>query len=182
MKIRFVSSNDRKIREVCEIASALGLDVLPYPVEIEELQSDDMQLLVSTKLLAAFRLIGKPVFVEHTGLEIPSLNGFPGGLTQRFWDMLQAERFAALIGQLDDPRAIGRTLIGYCDGRKRHFFEGRLEGRIAAEPSSDRAFEWDSVFIPDGQERTLAELGETKNELSMRRRALEAFVEHLRNT
>ncbi|WP_120993659.1 non-canonical purine NTP pyrophosphatase [Stutzerimonas urumqiensis] len=180
MKIRFACSNERKTREVCDIAATLGLDVRAYPLEHEELHSDDIEQLADINLLAAFRLLGKPVFVEYSGLEIPSLNGFPGGLTQRLWDMLQAERFAALIGQFEDPRATARSVIGYCDGRKRHFFEGRLDGRIVTEPAADRSSQWDSVFVPEGYDRTLADLGEQKNELSMRRRALEAFASFLR--
>src|SRR3546814_19463945 len=102
--------------------------------------------LVSDKLLVAFKMIGKPVFVEHTGLFINSLNGFPGGLTQIFWDRLQAERFSELIGRLDDPAAEARTLIGYCDGRKRHFFEGVVAGRIAPSRSEEHTSELQSLM------------------------------------
>ena len=108
-------------------------------------------------------MIGKPVFVEHTGLFINSLNGFPGGLTQIFWDRLQAERFSELIGRLGDPAAEARTLIGYCDGRKRHFFEGVVPGRISPSPAGHGGFEWDDVFIPEGQNQTFAQLGTQKN-------------------
>ena len=76
-------------------------DRLFDPVKIEELRTEDLRLLVSDKLLRAFKMIGKPVFVEHTGLFIRSLNGFPGGLTQTFWDKLQAAGFSELIGRLD---------------------------------------------------------------------------------
>ncbi|MBE7373727.1 non-canonical purine NTP pyrophosphatase [Pseudomonas lopnurensis] len=180
MKIRFASINQQKIREVREILEPSGIEVLPFPVRIEELRTEDLQQLVSDKLLAAFKLIGKPVFVEHTGLFIRSLNGFPGGLTQIFWERLQAERFSELISRLDDPAAEAKTLIGYCDGRKRHFFEGVVAGRISPKPAGRGGFEWDDVFIPDGQSRTFAELGGRKNGLSMRRHALDAFVGFLK--
>jgi len=182
MKIRFASINQQKIREVCEILEPSGIEVKPFPLRIEELRTEDLQQLVSDKLLTAFKLIGKPVFVEHTGLFVKSLNGFPGGLTQIFWDRLQAERFSELIGRLDDPAAEARTLIGYCDGRKRHFFEGIVAGRISSSPAGHGGFEWDDVFIPDGHNETFAQLGKQKNGLSMRRRALDAFVTFLRES
>ena len=141
MKIRFASINPQKILEVCEILQPSGIEVKPFPIRIEELRTEDLHQLVSDKLLVAFKMIGKPVFVEHTGLFINSLNGFPGGLTQIFWDRLQAERFSELIGRLDDPAAEARTLIGYCDGRKRHFFEGVVAGRIAPSPAGHGGFE-----------------------------------------
>jgi inosine/xanthosine triphosphate pyrophosphatase family protein len=43
-------------------------------------------------------------------------------------------------------------------------------------------FEWDDVFIPEGQNQTFAQLGTQKNGLSMRRRALDAFVTFLRES
>jgi len=84
MKIRFASINPQKILEVCEILQPSGIEVKPFPIRIEELRTEDLHQLVSDKLLVAFKMIGKPVFVEHTGLFINSLNGFPGGLTQIF--------------------------------------------------------------------------------------------------
>jgi XTP/dITP diphosphohydrolase len=180
MKIRFASVNERKIQEVREILGPCGIEIVPFPLKIEELRTEDLRLLVSDKLLTAFKMIGKPVFVEHTGLFINSLNGFPGGLTQTFWDRLQAAGFSELIGHLDDPSAVARTLIGYCDGRKRHFFESSVRGRIAPQPAGAEGFEWDNVFIPDGQPDTIAQTAYQRGGASMRKHALDAFVAYLR--
>lgn len=128
MKIRFASVNEQKIRDAEEFLGKSGIEIVKFPVRIVETQTEDLNKLVSDKLLDAFKLIGKPVFVEHSGLFINSLNGFPGGLTQTFWDRLHAIRFSDLIGSLDDPSAVARTLIGYCDRRKRHFFKGEVTG------------------------------------------------------
>src|SRR3546814_12105715 len=70
MKIRFASINPQKILEVCEILQPSGIEVKPFPIRIEELRTEDLHQLVSDKLLVAFKMIGKPVFVEHTGLFI----------------------------------------------------------------------------------------------------------------
>lgn len=182
MKIRFASVNQQKIREVRDFLGQSGIEIIDFPVRIAETQTEDLNRLVSDKLLDAFKLIGKPVFVEHSGLFIDSLNGFPGGLTQIFWDRLHAARFSELIGGLDDPSAAARTLIGYCDGRKLHFFEGEVRGTIAQQPAGGEGFEWDNVFIPDGYSCTFAELGGGHSDLSMRKRALDAFLAHLRGT
>lgn len=182
MKIHFASVNEQKIREVHHFLGQSGVEIVNFPVRITETQTEDLHRLVSDKLLTAFKLIGKPVFVEHSGLFINSLNGFPGGLTQTFWDRLQAVRFSEVIGQLDDPSAVARTIIGYCDGRKRHFFEGAVSGTISYRPAGNEGLEWDHVFVPDGHSSTFAELGEGPNYLTMRKRALDAFVAHLRAT
>jgi XTP/dITP diphosphohydrolase len=174
MKIRFISANELKIEEASTILAPSGIEVVAVAMKIEELQTEDVQSLVRDKALKAFAAVGKPLFVEHTGLEIASLNGFPSGLTQIFWDTLKEDRFASFVGGLPDPSAIARTLIGYCDGRTISFFEGKIAGKIANAPAGSRDFQWDCVFIPQGETQTFAELGGArKNEISMRRLALD---------
>lgn len=179
MKIRFVSSNKHKLAEVSAILTPVGVEVVPTTIKIEELQTNDVGVLVRDKLIKAFRRIGRPLFVEHTGLYIDGLNGFPAGLTQVFWDSLQADKFAEIIGNLPDSRLIAKTVLGYCDGRRFHLFEGEISGRVPKAPAGNRDFQWDCVFIPDGKTQTFAELGPEKNEISMRRKALDGFAAFL---
>jgi XTP/dITP diphosphohydrolase len=179
MRLRFLSGNANKIAEAKAILAGAGFDLIAVQKKLDEIQSADVELLVRDKCVKAFRLIGRPVFVEHTGLYIEALNGFPGGLTQIFWDTLGAERVAALFAREDDGRAVARTRIGYCDGRCVHQFEGEVSGRLARAPRGE-ASQWDCVFIPDGSEETFAEMGERKNEISMRRKALDGFVAFLK--
>ena len=178
-KLRFVSRNKLKLAEAASILGPLGVLVAPVEQVIEELQTTDTTSLVRDKALKAFRYLGEPLFVEHTGLYLERLNGFPGGLTQIFWDSLEADRFCALFGGGAD-KVLAKTLIGYIDGKKCHFFEGDIAGRISLEPRGPRDFQWDCVFIPDGFTETFAELGDRKNEISMRRRALDKFAGFLK--
>ncbi len=173
MEIGFVSSNPFKIAEAKAIFENSGIHIRPYKFKIEEIQTLDVENLVKDKLLKAFSKVGRPLFVEHTGLYIPALNNFPGGLTQIFWDSLQADLFAKIIGNLDNPEAIAITKIAYCDGRKIHICQGQISGIITKEPRGNRDFQWDCVFIPKGKDKTFSELGEEKNMISMRKLALE---------
>ena len=99
LEIRFVSSNRFKIAEAQQILGKHSISVVPSALKIDELQTEDTSKLVRDKLLKAFRRIGRPLFVEHTGLYLDHLGGLPGGLTQIFWDKLQADRFAELFGK-----------------------------------------------------------------------------------
>ena len=180
MNIRFLSSNPHKIREVQEILREANVNIVPSSMKIEELQTEDVHKLVRDKTLKAFKAIGKPLFVEHTGLYIKSLNDFPGGLTQIFWDKLEAEKFASIIGNLSNTELTAKTIIGYCDSRKIHIFEGAVEGTVPDTPRGNRDFQWDCVFIPTGYSETFAEMGDKKNEISMRRKALDKFCHYLK--
>lgn len=183
MRLRFLSNNKYKIAEVRSILGTIGVDVVPVGKKIEEIQTTDIEKLVRDKCVKAFRIIGRPLFVEHTGLFIEKMNHFPGGLTQIFWDTLDADRVSSLFGQGDDSRVLAKTRIGYCDGRRIHQFEGEISGRLSPQPQGNRDFQWDCVFVPDGSSQTFAEMGEdAKNAISMRRKALDVFAEYLRTS
>jgi XTP/dITP diphosphohydrolase len=131
--------------------------------------------------LRAFSKIGRELFVEHTGLKLKALNGLPGGLTQVFWDSLKADKTSELFGSDEENTVEAVTDLCYIDGKQFHEFRGVISGRISKQPRGSRDFQWDCVFIPDKQDQTFAEMGsEEKNKISMRRKALDAFAEFLR--
>ena len=179
MEIRFVTNNPRKAIEVKEILGNIGVSIVDVSLKIHEIQTEDIHDIVRDKVLKAFNIIGRPIFIEHTGLYINSLQGFPGGLTQVFWDKLKADNFSKLLGSLDNTELTAKTVIAFCDSKKIHVFEGEVEGNIAEEPRGSRDFQWDCIFIPKGYDKTFAELGENKNEISMRKIAFDRFREFL---
>lgn len=181
MKIRFLSANQHKLEEVRKILEPAGVEVLAVKEKIEELQTEDVERLVRDKLSKAFSIIGRPLFVEHTGLYLAGMNGLPAGLTQIFWDKLEADKFTALVRGIGDPSVTAKTVLGYCDGRQIHMFSGEVQGTVPEHPVGPRDFQWDCVFVPNGHTETFAEMGDRKNEISMRRRALDAFAEFLKS-
>ncbi len=178
--LRFLSGNSHKIKEVKTILSKTDVEIVPVDYKINEIQTIDTPALVRDKCIKAFQRVSRPIFVEHTSLHITPLNGFPGGLTQVFWDSLKADIVTEIFGSMADPSVRATTRIAYCDGKKVHQFEGEISGKISTEPRGNRDFQWDCIFIPDGETQTFAEMGEKKNEISMRRKALEKFSKFLK--
>ncbi|APX94194.1 non-canonical purine NTP pyrophosphatase [Halomonas sp. 1513] len=181
LEIRFLSQNQFKVTEARSILENTGVSVVPIPSKVEELQTEDSKRLVKDKAIKAFKQVGRPLFVEHTGLYIDYMNGLPGGLTQIFWDNLQADKFCQLFGAASQSSLEAKTIIGFIDGQKFFSFEGAIRGHVASEPRGDRSFQWDCVFVPEGHNSTFAEMGEYKHKISMRRRALDQFSEFLKN-
>lgn len=181
MKLRFVSRNEYKLAEAKLILERVGIEIVPLKETIEELQTIDASRLVCDKAFRAFSKIGRPLFVEHTGLRLKALNGLPGGLTQVFWDALQADRMSQLFGSDEQGTVEAITDLCYIDGQRFHEFKGTILGRVSKEPKGPRDFQWDCIFIPDESSQTFAEMGqEQKNKISMRRKALDQFAEFLR--
>jgi XTP/dITP diphosphohydrolase len=112
---------------------------------------------------------------EDSGLEVQTLGGRPGVRSARY-GAEGAEAIERLLGELrgiDDRTAryvCELVLIAPDGGELRG--TGVFEGRIAEEPHGSEGFGYDPVFIPDGEERTVAELGnEWKSYNSHRARA-----------
>ncbi len=179
ISLRFLSGNKHKIIEAQRILGFLDINIVPVTRKIEELQTTDTEKLVRDKVLKAYGMTGRPLFVEHTGLYLDHLNGFPGGLTQVFWDTLGPDRFSEMFGNIPNTRVIAKTIIAYTDGQKIYSFHGEISGYIAPKPQGDREFQWDCVFIPEGYNKTFSEIGEEKDKISMRRKALDLFANHL---
>jgi XTP/dITP diphosphohydrolase len=91
---------------------------------------------------------------------------------------------AKLLGELEgveqrDARYVSELVLLSADGRELRG-TGTLEGRIAHEPAGSEGFGYDPIFVPNGEERTVAELGdEWKAECSHRARAARALLEAL---
>jgi len=183
MIIYFASNNEYKSKELLDIINPElpeAMEIRALKMKIEEIQSSDSEKIVRDKVVKAFSKVRRPLFVGHTGLYIEHFGDLPGGLTQTVWESLQADKFCEFFGRTENTAAVARTMLGYCDGRSILTFEGEVKGRIAVEPRGDRSFQWDCVFIPEGHDRTFAEMGDLKNEMSSRRLALQALVKHLK--
>lgn len=182
MKLLFLSSNPYKINEIGSLLKLFAVDLEAVSTKIHEIQSEDMKEIVFDKAIKGFREIGRPFFVEQTGLYIKDFANLPGGLTQIFWDSLQADKFCEYFSKTRTSIVTATTVLGYCDGKNIHIFEGQIDGVIVPEPRGDSAFQWDCVFQPNGYTQTFAEMGDMKNEISMRRIALEKLKDFVEGT
>jgi XTP/dITP diphosphohydrolase len=171
--IYLATNNIYKVEEVQAIATPFGFKIERFTCNIRELQTTDRKQLIRHKTVEAFTLLRCPVLVDHASLEIESLHGMPGTLTQLFWDNLQG-RICDVVAALGDTRARAICTVGYCDGRKLYDDEGIVEGNISSKPIGKRDFQWDTIFIPDTETRTYAEMTiPEKNAISQRKIAFE---------
>jgi XTP/dITP diphosphohydrolase len=124
------------------------------------------------------------VLAEDSGLEVESLGGRPGVLSARYAPE-GAPAVAKLLGELadvDDRRAryVSELVLLAPDGSELRG-TGTLEGRIAKEAAGSEGFGYDPIFVPDGEEQTVAELGnDWKERNSHRARAARALLAALR--
>jgi XTP/dITP diphosphohydrolase len=132
-----------------------------------------------------FSKTGKNCFAEDTGLEIAALNGEPGVRTARYAgegknNIDNIKLVLAKMQGKTNRTAIFRTVIAFVEKGKPSFFEGKIYGSISLEISGKNGFGYDPVFIPDGFDKTFAELDSpVKNTISHRAKAFKAFQSYL---
>ena len=117
---------------------------------------------------------------EDSGIEVDALGGRPGIASARW----ASDPVARLLEELEGVEERGARYVCelVCLSPELEEFRGRgvLEGRIAHEPRGSEGFGYDPIFVPEGQERTVAELGnEWKARNSHRARAARALLEAL---
>jgi XTP/dITP diphosphohydrolase len=124
------------------------------------------------------------VLAEDSGLEVEALGGRPGVLSARYAPE-GPPAVAKLLGELEgiedrEARYVSELVLLSPDGRELRG-TGTLEGRIAEHAAGSEGFGYDPIFVPDGEDSTVAELGnEWKAENSHRVRAARALLAALR--
>ena len=123
------------------------------------------------------------VLAEDSGLEVDALGGRPGVHSARYAPE-GAPAIANLLGELGSikerrARYVSELVLLAPDGTE-YRGTGTLDGRIAGEPSGTEGFGYDPVFVPVGEERTVADLGDGWKALnSHRARAAQALLRAL---
>ncbi len=176
----FVTSSADKHREAQAI---LGVPIERDPLDLPEPQGLDVVAVAREKARGAHRLLGRPVLVEDTSLELAALGGFPGPLVRWLLAAAGPEAVARILDPFSDRAARARCAALIWDGKREWLGVGEVDGTIERAPRGSGGFGWDVVFAPAwGGGRTYAELSpEEKNARSHRalafgalRRALEA--------
>ena len=174
------SGNENKLRELRHALDGWSLELLgapEYPAESGE------TFLENARSKAEFGHTLTPdrwVLGEDSGVEIEGLNGGPGVLSARWAAGREAER---ALEELEGVQGEGRRaryvceLVAISPEGVEHRGTGVLEGRIGEDLSGSEGFGFDPVFVPEGEDRTVADLGNAwKRENSHRARAARALL------
>ncbi len=195
MEIVLATRNKKKIEEIKRIAAdsplaVLSLDDFPDCQETVE-DRDTFEGNAIKKAVEVCRCTGKPSLADDSGLEVDALNGAPGVYSARFAPDAASgndpKNYEKLLKDLADvPREkrgaqfVCCLALAFPDGTAKTFF-GRSRGRIGHEARGKKGFGYDPVFLPEGFDRTFAEMtAEEKDSLSHRGKALQKLAEFLR--
>ncbi len=172
-----VTGNPNKVLEAERIC---GFSIQHAQIDLPEIQSALLAEVANEKAREAWRQIKSPVIVDETGLELASMNGFPGPLVKWMLDAIGPDGIARTVSALGDPRAAAVCMLAYYDGSAHCTGEGRTEGVLVRPPRGDNGFGWDPVFQAIGEIETYAQLAQgRKDEIGHRGRAWRALLSRM---
>jgi XTP/dITP diphosphohydrolase len=186
----FATNNQHKVEEIKTVIGdklniitmkEAGIDIdIPEP-------HDTLEANATEKSSTIHRLTKQNCFSEDTGLETDALNGEPGVKSARYAG--DTKNFQANIDKLlsklegkNNRKAKFRTVISLIWNNKEYLFDGVCAGSIIEDQKGNQGFGYDPVFIPDGADKTFAEMSmEEKNKYSHRRIATDKLIAFLQN-
>jgi XTP/dITP diphosphohydrolase len=187
-KIVFATNNAHKLEELRNILSGkyqvLGLSDIGFHDDIPE-TGDTLAENATIKSQHIFKRFHIDCFSDDTGLEVDALDGQPGVYSARYAgeNSTYEQNVDKLLLELKDSEnrtACFKTVVSLILDGTEYQFEGKVKGTITKEKHGTKGFGYDPVFLPDGYDKTYAEMpAELKNKISHRAKAVSGLVAFL---
>ncbi len=177
--IWFATSNKGKLIEVQERFSHFGVEVeqliAPYP----EIQADTLEEVVEAGLTHLWKEHARPLMIDDSGIFLDNKEGFPGVYSAYVLHTLGCQGILDLMHSDTERPAHFECCAGYIDEKGQVLVaKGRVDGHISKEEKGTTGFGFDPIFVPEGHDRTFAEMSlEEKNKMSHRSRAFDKLAE-----
>ncbi|WP_288374955.1 RdgB/HAM1 family non-canonical purine NTP pyrophosphatase [Chryseobacterium culicis] len=190
MELLVATHNEHKKEEIQQI---LGSDCVvksltDYNIHEEIVEDGDSfhaNALIKAKY--CFEKTGIPSLGDDSGLVVESLDGRPGIFSARYaGDHDFAKNIEKVLEEMqgiENRKAYFITVLCYYDENGAQYFEGRVHGNLLTENKGFKGFGYDPIFVPQGYDRTFAEMEPAdKNKISHRKQALDLFMDFLKVT
>jgi len=155
-EVMFITGNQKKADL---LAKYLGHPIKHVKVDLDEIQSLDLNEIVEHKVRQAYEIVKEPVMVEDIALEFEALGRLPGPLIKLFLSELSFEEICRLVDG-KSRKATAKCVTGYYDGETLKLFAGEMKGEVPIHPEAGTGFGWDPVFIPEGYSKPRSLLNE----------------------
>lgn len=178
-EIVFVTHNKGKIESANKQMKGVNFKVFEY--ELEEPRSDDIKYISEYKVKEAYKIVNKPCVSLDCGFWIDELNGFPRAFVNYALDTLGIEGILKLMENKDNRNCKFTECFSYYDGKELKQFMGQHPGKISKEIlGNDTKKKWSDlwyIFIPEGNEKTLAQMSDSERETRRKVNSIDSMKE-----
>lgn len=189
MRFVLASHNKKKLAELADILSGLGIEIMALPEGAPEPEENGATFAENARIKAraAFEYTGLPAIADDSGLAVDALGGAPGVYSARYCEGTDKDRNAFLLKNMEnvpDGERSARFVCALCcvlDEDREIAVEGACEGTILREERGEGGFGYDPLFFVEQFGCTFGEVpAEAKHTISHRGRALRKLEEKLR--
>jgi len=164
MDILFITSNSAKVALANERLKKYNINVKQYKFGFKELQDLDVEKVALDKANQLKETIETPFLIEDSGFYVEALNGLPGTFIKPIFESISDERFLKLLDVKDSRKVTAKSVLVYSNPKNNEtkLFLGYYEGVLSDKPrgSNKRGWAVTRIFIPNGWNKTLAELND----------------------
>ena len=180
----FATGNEGKLTEMRPRFNERNLEIVQVEVDVPEIDAMDVEDVAEQKVidsLEASNLDDEMLIVEDTGFFIEALNGFPGAESAFFDRTVGAKKLLKLMEDEENRKAYFKTAIGVIEKGEVEVFTGKMEGTVTRETTGESHphLPYNSYFIPEGEEKSLAQDQNLKDGEFHRNKAVEKFLDWL---
>jgi len=178
MRLLFATHNRHKLEEAKAILGKAGMEIDHLEIEYDEPRSEDTSEIAERSARGLFSEVGKPLFLDDSGLFVDELKGFPGPYSAWVFRKMGYHGILELLRGKQNRKAYFKSSIAYADKEGVFVFDGIVHGTVTEEPRGDNGFGYDPILVPDGSTKTFAEMDDVeKNSMSHRKMAMQKFAD-----
>lgn len=191
MRLIFATNNQNKLNEVKALLpksiELVSLSDIRFNADIPE-TAGTIEGNASLKSQTIYNITKTNVFSDDSGLLVDALNGAPGVHSARYAgeqkkDEDNIQKLLRELNGVDNRKAHFKTIMSLIINGQEYLFEGIINGTIIKEKRGTNGFGYDPVFVPDGYNKTFAEMTkEEKSSISHRGIALKKLVEFIKTS
>ena len=186
LKVCYATRNYGKFISLQKELSKYKIEVEQVPLSLSEPRSDDIREIAKAKVMYAYDKVQQPCVILDAGFFIPSLNGFPGTYVNHALETIGVEGILTLV-EGDNRECEFRQCLAYIDlslmneaRPEPRYFESAVRGRLSEKPRGEMQehfwSELAKVFVPEGKEKTLAEMTEDEYKEWRNERQKESYI------
>ena len=181
MEILFITGNKEKIAIANAVLEPQKIKVTPLKMDCPEIQADNNEQIAIASAKYASDFTKSDVVKVDSGFYIEALNGFPGPYAEYVERKLDAQYILKLLADEANRTAYYKEVLAYCEyGKEPIVFTTHTYGKIDTELSGTDGYNFDRIFICDGDDKTMAHFSQRQRAKKYSHQNWENLVAYLK--
>ncbi len=156
-KINYITGNEFKVKVAKGNLEPLGFEIVQKDINCPEIQADTIEEVAKYSSKYASDYLHENTLKNDSGIVIPALNGFPSAYSKYVDQTIGVDGVLKLMDGIEEREAYFLEVLAYTEyGKEPIVFTSKTEGTLAKVKSGDNGWSWDFIFVPKGQNKTMA--------------------------